>query len=455
MTTCNPTLLTNLMQTLLATPYFNQCASTTDSLAAALNIQSLNDTIVITVPTVDNLPDLLYLTDRSGMIYYVQNLGVLTVSSGTRWLTLDGRLLRQDRLTTAESWGGNFWGQLGDNTTINKSSPISIVGGFSNWCQVSAGYYHSVGLRQHATAWTWGRNNYGQLGDNTTTNRSSPVSVVGGFSDWCQVSAGYISIGIRTTGSAWAWGVNANGQLGDNTIVSKRSPVSVVGGFTDWCQVSAKGNFHTLAIRRNGTAWAWGYNGGGRLGDNTITSRRSPVTVVGQFTDWCNISGGCFHSLGVRNNGSAWAWGSNSYGRLGDTTTTNRSSPVSVVGGFSDWCQVSGGAIHSLGLRTNGTAWAWGGNFSGRLGDGTVTSKSSPVTVVGGFADWCSLQAGDGHSLALRTNGSAWAWGANASGQLGDNTVTNRSSPVSVTSGSSNWYQVNAGAQSSLGIRNL
>jgi len=304
------------------------------------------------------------------------------------------------------AWGCNDVGQLGNNTTTSRSSPVSVVGGFTDWCQVSAGFCHSLGVRTNGTAWAWGVNSIGTLGDGSVTNRSSPVSIAGGFSDWCQVSAGRDhSLGVRTNGTAWAWGCNANGRLGDDTTTNRSSPVSVVGGFTDWSQVSA--SEHSLGVRTNGTAWAWGLNTCGRLGDGTVTSRSSPVSVVGGFTDWCQVSvassesfGG--HSIGLRSNGSVWAWGSNCFGRLGDNTTTNRSSPVSVVGGFTDWCQVSAGSIHSLGVRSNGTAWAWGGNTRGRLGDNTTTSRSSPVSVVGGFTDWCQISAGGLHSLALR-----------------------------------------------------
>jgi alpha-tubulin suppressor-like RCC1 family protein len=129
------------------------------------------------------------------------------------------------------------------------------------------------------------------------------------------------------------------------------------------------------------------------------------VSVVGGYTDWVQVSAGDRHNLGIRANGTAWAWGYNLYGRLGDGTTVSKSSPVSVVGGFTDWVQVSAN-IHSVGLRLNGTAWGWGGNGSGRLGDGTVTSRLSPASVIGGFGnfnDWVQLNAGGAFSVGIRT----------------------------------------------------
>jgi len=396
---------------------------------------------------------------NAGWLIFVEADERLYVSNGTSWIGIVPIFTNQ-----AWSWGRNSYGQTGDNSTVSKSSPVSVVGGLTDWCQVSAGKNHSLGLRTEGTAWAWGNNGYdfasfpiGQLGDNTTVDKSSPVSVVGGFCDWCQISGGgFHSLGVRQNGTAWAWGYNGQGRLGDNTGTynNRSSPVSVVGEFTNWCQVAA-GNSHSLGVRQNGTAWAWGYNGQGQLGDNTTIDKSSPVSVVGSFTDWCQVSAGCLHSLGVRQSGTAWAWGGNGGGILGDNTTVNKSSPVSVVGSFTDWCQVSAGGIHSLGVRQNGTAWAWGCNGQGRLGDNTTTTRSSPVSVVGGFTDWCQVSAGNQHSLGVRRNGTAWSWGCNGQGRLGDNTQTNRSSPVSVIGGFTNWCQISGGGYHSLAIRSI
>jgi alpha-tubulin suppressor-like RCC1 family protein len=354
------------------------------------------------------------------------------------------------------SWGQNTSGKLGDNTTVNKSSPVSVVGEFTDWCQISAGCQESLAVRRNGTAWGWGANNYGQLGDNTTVSKSSPVSVIGGFTDWCQVSGGGgFSLAIRQNGTAWAWGYNYSGRLGNNTITTRSSPVSVVGGFTNWCQISASIKWHSLAVRQNGTAWAWGNNSQGQLGDNTTVNKSSPVSVIGGFTDWCQVAAGRANSLGVRQNGTAWSWGCNRYGQLGNNSTNNQSSPVSVVGGFTDWCQISAGYFHSQAVRQNGTAWGWGDNNSGRLGSGEPVDckRSSPVSVVGGFTNWCQISAGQTHSLAVRQNGSAWGWGNAFYGQLGINCAPGgECSPVSVVGGFV-WCQVSAGVRNSLGLR--
>jgi len=424
-----------------------------DVLAVALSGVNFNETNVIVTDSIDTLPSLVYNTYPSGMVYFIKSIGIFAINSNNKWLTLDGTTLRTDTgVNLVWTWGYNEAGQLGDNTTTSRSSPVIVVGGFTDWCQVSAGG-HSLAVRQNGTAWAWGRNGTGQLGDDTIVSKLSPASVVGGFTDWCQVSASGHSLAVRQNGTAWAWGRNGTGQLGDDTIVSKLSPASVVGGFTDWCQVSAA--YHSLAVRQNGTAWAWGVNYSGHLGDNSTTDRSSPVSVVGGFTDWCQVSAGGYgaHSLAVRQNGTAWAWGYNGFGRLGDNSITDKSSPVSVVGGFTDWCQISAGTAFSLALRQNGTAWAWGSNTNGQLGDNSVTSRSSPVSIVGGFTDWCQVSSGRYyHSLAVRQNGTAWAWGYNGSGQLGDTSTTDKSSPVSVVGGFTDWCQISA-AYHSLGLR--
>jgi alpha-tubulin suppressor-like RCC1 family protein len=414
-------------------------------LLAGLNIITTDR--IVTVPTYNDLPS----NAPTGAIFFVDSgldgVPYIKNSSGV-WVLLG----ESNYSNVALAWGLGTLGRLGDGTLVDKSSPVSIVGEYTDWIQVSVGEFHSVGLRANGTAWAWGFNSTGQLGDGTIVSKSSPVSVVGGYTDWIQVDAGSIhSLGLRADGTAWAWGTGTDGQLGDGTAVARSSPVSVIGGFTDWIQVDG-GIDHSLGVRANGTAWAWGLGTLGRLGDGTVVNKSSPVSIVGGYTDWIQVSGGEFHSVGLRADGTAWAWGRATEGNLGDGTIVSKSSPVSVVGGFTDWIQVSAGDFHSVGLRANGTAWAWGAG-DGRLGDGTTVNRSSPVSVIGGFTDWIQVSGGNGHSLGVRANGTAWAWGVSTSGRLGDGVVVNRSSPVSVVGGFTDWIQVSAGTAHSLGLR--
>jgi alpha-tubulin suppressor-like RCC1 family protein len=406
------------------------------------------DSIVYRVANLAALPP---AAENKGRLIWVDDIQNYRYSNGTTWsIEYNSTQVINNDIWT---WGNNTSGRLGDNTIADKSSPVSVVGGFTDWSQVSAGCQHTAAVRTNGTIWTWGNNASGRLGDNTIADKSSPVSVVGGFTDWCQVGAGCAhTAAVRTNGTIWSWGINTSGRLGNNAIVTRSSPVSVVGGFTDWCQVSA-GDYHTAAVRTNGTIWTWGYNNSGRLGDNTIADKSSPVSVVGGFTDWCQVSAGYSHTAAVRTNGTIWSWGVNAAGKLGDGTVAASSSPVSVVGGFTDWCQVSASSGHTVAVRTNGTIWSWGFNGSGRLGNNAVAASSSPVSVVGGFTDWCQVSASSGHTVAVRTNGTIWSWGCGSSGQLGDNTIADKSSPVSVVGGFTDWSQVSASGLIAIAIR--
>ena len=139
---------------------------------------------------------------------------------------------------------------------------------------------------------------------------------------------------------------------------------------------------------------------------------------MGEFTDWRQVSGGGNHNVAVRANGTVWAWGANTLGPLGDNTTVNKSSPVSVVGGFTDWIQVSAGSNHTVAVRANGSMWTWGYNNRGQLGDATTTARSSPGSVVGGITNWIQVSAAYQSTLAVTAGGTARGWGLNTYGHL-------------------------------------
>ena len=307
------------------------------------------------------------------------------------------------------------------------------------------------------TAYAWGIS----VGDGTTSNRSSPVTPAGGITNWSELAGGMLThnLGLAASGTLYAWGTNYGGQIGDNTTVAKSSPVTVVGGITTWSKISA-GEGHSLGLTSGGVIYAWGYGSYGRLGNNSTSNRSSPVTVVGGITTWSQISASRRHNLALTSAGSAYAWGYGVYGRLGNNSTANRSSPVIVVGGITTWSQLSAGTAHSFGLTSAGIAYAWGYNFKGELGDGTTTNRSSPVTVVGGITTWSQLSGGRdpippystgvGHSLGLTSGGVIYAWGGAINGRLGDGTTVSKSSPVTVVGGITNWNKIAAGGEHNL-----
>jgi len=394
-------------------------------------IEKLNLRSVGTVANFASLPTL----DTDGNVYLVNSEDELYYNVGNTWTSL-GKIA----ISVAYAWGNNANGRLGDNTTIGRSSPVTVLGGITNWTMLSAApstVGHSVGLTSSGTAYAWGCNASGRLGDNTIIARSAPVTVAGGITNWSQVSAGAVhSLGIAGS-VAYAWGSNAyGGALGDNTATTKSSPVTVVGGITNWNTIEA-GAARSNGLTSDGVAYSWGFNAYGQLGDGTVINRSSPVTVVGGIT-WDQISGHGYHTLGI-SNGIAYAWGNNNTGQLGDNTTIGKSSPITVVGGITNWSQVSAGRGVSIGI-TNGVAYSWGLNGSGQLGDNTTINKASPVTVVGGIINWTSVNA-DSTSIGI-ANGVAYAWGLNGSGLLGDNTAINKSSPVTVVGGITTWSNI-------------
>jgi alpha-tubulin suppressor-like RCC1 family protein len=394
--------------------------------------------------------------NNEGIMYYVTNESIYYFSDGTMWrkdFTSDVTV----PTTVAYAWGGNSYGQLGTGGTTSTSSPVTVVGGIITWSQLSAGPSHSLGSTSAGIAYAWGSNFYGKLGNGGTTSVSSPVTVVGGITTWSQLSAGTNhSLGVTSTGIAYAWGRSNYGQLGQGGTTDRSSPVTVVGGITTWSQLSA-GNYHCLGRTSAGIAYAWGKANYGQLGNGGTTNRSSPVTVVGGITTWSQLSAGNYHSLGLTSAGIAYAWGYNITGQLGDNSLDARSSPVTVVGGITTWSQLSSGKsdsvrAHTLGLTSASILYAWGYNNVGQLGDGTITTTSSPVTVVGGITIWNSIAAGRSTSLARTSTGIAYAWGNNNVGQLGTGGTGDRSSPVTVAGGITNWSQLAAGGSHSLGL---
>ena len=338
----------------------------------------------------------------------------------------------------AWGWGGN--GQLGLGDNDGRATPTQ-VGTDSDWASMASGGIHTLAVKTNGTLWAWGRNTSGQLGNGTTTasnvTTSTPVQA-GTATDWASVTVGSgYSLAIKTNGTLWAWGSNDNGQLGlgDNGSGTHRTSPTQIGMDTDWASVTAGGS-HTIAVKTNGTLWAWGNNSNGQLGlgnSGSATNKNTP-TQIGNTTDWASVTAGIQYTIAVKVDGSLWAWGQNSVGQLGLGDTDNRNSPEQ-VGTATGWkSSVAATWInnHTIAIKTDGSLWAWGQNNFGQLGLDDTTSRNEP-TQIGTATDWESMATNDsGHTLAIKADGSLWAWGENGSRQLGDGTTTQRNAPVRI-----------------------
>ena len=338
------------------------------------------------------------------------------------------------------TWGQNNQGQLGENDLVYRSSPAQVGSSTDwNWKQIVRSWnnVNTMGIKDDGTLWAWGQADRGQLGLNGATNspKSSPTQV-GALTNWSKVDIGSLqALALKTDGTLWSWGYNGEGQLGINVQgtannQNRSSPVQIGTGAT-WVDIGV-GN-HNIALKSDGTLWSWGFNGTGQLGIGTITARSSP-TQIGAGSIWRSISPE--GTAAIKNDGTLWMWGSNSSGQLGDNTISNRSSMVQ-VGTDNNWSHINtGGNFVSSAVKTDGTLWMWGSNASGQLGLNDTVNRSSPVQV-GTDTNW-SQTANVKHNeklavIALKTDNTLWTWGSNTNGDLGLNDTVNRSSPVQLS----------------------
>lgn len=321
------------------------------------------------------------------------------------------------------TWGRNANGQLGNGTTTDAKVPqqLATISGVKS---VAAGALHTLALKPDGTVWTWGSGSYGQLGIGTTADSAVPVQVAG-LSDVVKIGAGAgHSFAVKSDGTIWVWGRNNLFQLGLGNNVQKNTPQQV--NITGVANAEA-GTQHTLVVKTDGTVWAWGYNTSGQLGDGTTTNRSLPVAVPG-LGNIVLVAAGGNHSVALTGDGSVYAWGANAKGQLGDGGTANRSNPQA-VGGVVGVQKVAAGEEYTK-ILAGGAVWGCGTNALGQLGIGSLGGSSSTLVQIPLLSGVTDVVSGDMHGLHRMADGTLTAVGYNIYGQLGDNTATNRPSPV-------------------------
>ncbi|MEV4259647.1 hypothetical protein AB0J52_41355, partial [Spirillospora sp. NPDC049652] len=333
--------------------------------------------------------------------------------------------------------GSNESGSLGDGTTTERDAPVRtrLPSGVA-LTQESGGDSHTLGLASDGRVLAWGRNASGQLGDGSTARRATPVFVhLPHGLTVTQVAAGFDhSLAVTSDGRVLAWGRNVNGQLGDGSTTRRTTPVFVRLPRGVTVTRVAAGNYHSLALTSDGRVLAWGDNMLGELGDGSRANQAAPVFV--HLPDGVAASGVAAspgaQSFAVTSKGRLLAWGHNDIGQLGDGTTADRRTPVFAALPTEDTItQVAAGYDHSLALTSDGRVLVWGANKSGQLGPGRGSIQKEPIQAdlpIG--ATITQIAVGSAHSLALTSDGRVLVWGANFYGQIGDGAVTTRPSPA-------------------------
>lgn len=336
--------------------------------------------------------------------------------------------------------GSTACSKLGDSTPISRSIPVQVhgpgnVGYLTSVIAVMGGEHDNHALRSDGTVWSWGANFFGQLGNGTYTNSVAPVQVNNLVSVTALGGRGYHMLAIKSDGTVWAWGFNSQGQLGvTTTITSSNVPVQVIG--VNHPLTVTGGGFFSLALMSDHTLKAWGENSLGELGDGTTIARSAPVNVSSILSNVVQVSAGWKHAVALTADGKVWTWGNNSEGAIGNgvTSTAGVTTPYQVPG-LSNVILVSGGDRFTGALKSDGTVWTWGAmNDStqfGQLGDGTFIGKPSPVQVLG-LSNVVNYTARDYHNLAVKSDGSVWAWGSGGYGELGNNKFADSNVPVRV-----------------------
>ena len=353
----------------------------------------------------------------------------VTVSAKTVALSAGGQTSCAVRSSgKAYCWGRNNFGQVGDGTTTLRTNPARVLG--TGWTSISTSGATTCGIKSPGTLWCWGLNNFGQLGTGISRPAIRPHQV-GASSSWVSVSTSWFhTCGVKKSGDLSCWGSNRYGQLGQGSTSLPKGRPQLVKPAGAWSSVTA-GGWHTCATRTDGTAWCWGQNILGQLGTGNVLRQTAPARV-GVRSDWAELSASWDHTCGVSTSGQLRCWGYNHDGQVGDGTTITRVGPQQVGTGHV-WTGVAAGSASTCASDADGALWCWGDNRYGQLGTDATRESHEPVPAQGGLHG--PVTAGWLHACGYADDGQVACWGNNEAGQLGNGTM-------SVASGAklpSNW----------------
>jgi alpha-tubulin suppressor-like RCC1 family protein len=363
--------------------------------------------------------------------------GIVAIAAGGSW---DSHTCALTNAGGVKCWGRNGSGQLGDGTTTARSTPVDVTGLTGGVIAIAAGEEYTCALTIAGGVKCWGDNDSGQLGNGTTTDSLAPVDVSGLTSGVIAIAAGGSpfferhTCALTSAGGVKCWGSNLYGQLGSDTQDTNHLTPVDVSGLSSGAIAIAVGEHFTCAVTSAGGAKCWGNNKFGQVGDGTTANRPTPVDVSGLSSGVAAIDTGLEHTCALTSTGGVKCWGNNDFGQLGDGASGLSPTPTNVLGLTNQGAAIAAGSFHTCALTSAGGVKCWGDNFFGQLGDGTTTDRRlTPVNVSGLSSGVMTIAAGHGHTCALTSAGGVKCWGWNGSGQLGDGTRTAHRTPVDVS----------------------
>ena len=316
---------------------------------------------------------------------------------------------------TLWGWGFGSWGEL---LTTNETEPNPIqLGNATDWSKVTNGVVNTFAIKNNGTLWGCGSNQLGSLGVNSNTQSFTTFQQITTATNWVKVAPSYFfTIALKADGTIWAWGQNDTYQLGNSPATAQQLFPIQVGTATDWVDIATGTNRTAFAIKSNGTIWGWGANPSSIIVSGSSTSSVITPTQVGTSNDWVKMSVGGQHILAQKQDGTLWSWGGgNALGIGGSPNVTNIPQQIST----DIWKSFSAGSGTSFGVKSDGTLWGWGVNTDGQLADGTTTNKNIP-SQIGTDTNWHSVQARNfATTMAVKTDGTVWFWGRNYNGEFG------------------------------------